>query len=230
MKALAISIALLSAPVFANPIAVTVEPTPTAVVEKTWERCVISAGKEYSTVSCAVGYRGKQLLDAPFYLLVPVIIPETMATDQSKLSLKIKARIEIGGKIHQPVQVQANNPLLPGFAPDPLLPPGTVRAECMFDLGKLPSKSFSVVVSYEQPTIDGKVYYLPQFEGGKNPKDYSEFSVSVFPADGGLLALESKHKVEAISFATRVTVKPVHNEIIKIGYNPSEQAVPPNGP
>jgi hypothetical protein len=204
MKTLLIALTSLSSAAIANPVA-------TAVVEKTWERCLISVGEKSSTVN------------APFLVFVPVIISESMATDLTKVERAVNARLEVEGSVYEPVNIKLEtDPLLPGPPPDPLLPAGTVKVECCFMVGKLPSKSFSVVVSYEQPTIDGKVYYLPQFEEGKNPKDYAEFSVSIFPTIGGLLTLESKHKQEVTSFATRVTVKPVHNEIIKIGYNRSE--------
>ena len=183
---------------------------------------MISAGEESSTVSCAVGYRGIKSLNEPFYVSVPVIVPASLGADPAKVAALIKARVEIGGVVCKPSGITFRN--------DPLLPGGTVRAECAFMINGLPGKSFAVVVTYEQPTINGKVFYLPQFEDGKNPKDFAEFSVSVFPTSGGLLALESKHAQEATSFATRVTVKPVHNEIITVGFNRSEQVMPPNGP
>lgn len=182
---------------------------------------MISAGEESSTVSCAVGYRGVESLNEPFYVSVPVIVPASLGADPTKVAALVNARVEIGGVVCKPSGITFRN--------DPLLPEGTVRAECAFMIKGLPGKSFAVVVTYEQPTINGKVFYLPQFEDGKNPKDLTEFSVSVFPTSGGLLALESKHAQEATSFATRVTVKPVHNEIITVGYNRSEQAAPSDG-
>ncbi len=216
MKTLLAALTSLSIPVFANPVAL-----PEAIVEKTWERCVISAGEKCSTVSCAVGYKGKDSLNEPFYVSVPVILPASLAGDAITARKVMKARLEAGGKVHDPNHIRfINNPLLPG---------GTVVAECLFKLQRVAGRSFAIVVTYDQPTINGKVLYLPQFEEGKNPKDFAEFSVSVFPTDGGLLALESKHEQEATSFATRVTVKPVDNEVIQIGYSRSEQAVPSDG-
>lgn len=215
MKLLLIALASLSTSALANPIV-------TAVVEKTWERCVISAGAESSTVSCAVGYRGKAHLNEFLIVTVPVILPWSLEADPAKALASVRARLEIGGTI-----LEATGITFGTVPSDPLLPAGTVKASLRFLVG-VPSKTFAMVVSYEQPTIDGKVFYLPQFEEGKNPKDYSEFSVSIFPTDRGLLTLESKHKEEATSFATRVTVKPVHNEIIKIGYN-REQVAPSDG-
>lgn len=212
MKTLLIALLSLPSVVFANPIA-------TALVEKTWERCLISAGDKSSTVSCAVGYKGKQYLNEPLYVFVPVILPANLAIDEAKARMLVMARVELGGKVYETEKIR--------FDKDPLLPDGTVKATCLFNLGSVPSRSFTIVVSYEQPTIDGKVFYLPQFEEGKNPKDFEKFSVSVIPSHGGLLVLESKHKQEATSFATWITVKPVHNEIIKIGYKPNEQFVVP---
>jgi hypothetical protein len=215
MKLLLITLASLSTSALANPIV-------TAVVEKTWERCVISAGAESSTVSCAVGYQGKAHLNNFLIVTVPIILPWRLQADPAKALESVKARLEIGETVLKAHEITF------GTTPsDPLMPDGTVKASLKF-LASVPSKAFSMVVSYEQPTIDGKVYYLPKFEKGKNPKDHSEFSVSVFPAGQGLLTLESKHKEKATSFATRVTVKPVHNEIIKIGYN-REQAAPSDG-
>lgn len=214
MKILLIAFISLSTVAFGNPVA-------TAIVEKTWERCVISAGEKFSTVSCAVGYKGKEFLNAPFYISVPVVLPASLAVDETLARRVVKARLEIGGKVYDPCQIMFGN--------DPLMPNGTIRANCLFHLGGVPGRSFAIVVSYEQPTINGKVFYLPQFEEGKNPRDFAEFSVSVFPTDGGLLTLESKHAQDPTSFATRVTVKPVHNEIIKVGYNRSGQAALSDG-
>jgi hypothetical protein len=215
MKLLLISLASMSTSALANPIF-------TAVVEKTWERCVISAGAESSTVSCAVGYLGKANLNDFLVVRVPVILPWRLQADPAKALESVKARLEIGETVLKAYEIKFGT-----ATSDPLMPAGTVKASLLF-LAGVPSKAFSMVVTYEQPTIDGKVFYLPQFEEGKNPKDYSEFSVSIFPTDQGMLTLESKHKEKATSFATRVTVKPVHNEIIKIGYN-REQAAPSNG-
>jgi hypothetical protein len=214
MKILLIALLSVQTVVFANPVA-------TAIVEKTWERCVISAGEKSSTVSCAVGYKGKQFLNETFYVSVPVILPASLATDEDKARIAVMARLEVGGRVYEPETIR--------FDKDPLLPSGTVKANFFFTPAQVPGRSFAMVVSYEQPTIDGKVFYLPQFEEGKNPKDFAEFSVSVFPAHGGSLVLESKHKQEATTFVTRVTVKPVHNEIIKIGYKRSEQDGGGNG-
>lgn len=209
MKTLFIALASLTTMACANPVA-------TAIVEKTWERCVICAGEESSTVSCAVGYKGKMLLDAPFYVSVPVILPTTMLSDLAKVGAVINARLEIGGKVYEPCTI--------AYGSDPLLPDGTVKADCKFVTRGVPGKSFAMVVSYEQPTINGRVYYLPQFEGGKNPKDFAEFSVSFFPTKGGTLTLESKHEQEATAFATRVNVKLVHNELITVKYTHGKQA------
>ena len=193
-------------------------PVATANVEKTWERCVISAGEESSTVSCAVGYKGKDLLNEPFYVSVPVILPTSMLADLAKVGAVINARLEIGGKVYEPYTI--------AYGSDPLLPDGTVKGDCKFVTRGVPGKSFAMVVSYEQPTINGRVYYLPRFEEGKNPKDFADFSVSFFPTNGGTLALESKHKQEATAIATRVNVKPVHNELITVQYTRGKQASP----
>lgn len=184
-------------------------PVATALVEKKWERCVICAGEEFSTVSCAVGYEGKDLLNQLFYVSVPVVLPEAMAADTAKIRELIKARLEMDGQLCEPNSIEVSK--------DPVLPEGIVKVNFEFILRRVPGKSFAMVASYEQPTINGKVFYLPQFEDGKDPKDLAEFSVSVFPTGGCLLSLDSKHKLEATVFATRITVKPVHREIIKVG-------------
>lgn len=219
MKTLFLSLVLFANAAFANPIAT--PPVKEASVEKTWEKCVISAGEKFSTVSCAVGYIGKGNLNEHFSVSVPVILPASMAADPSKVAVVVKARLEIGGKVYEPHSIT--------FTYDASLPGDTVKADCNFATKGVPGKSFAMVVSYEQPTINGKVFYLPLFEEGKNPKDFAEFSVSVFPTNGGLLTLESKHQQKATAFATRVTVKPVHNEIIKIGFNRNEQPAPSGG-
>ena len=208
MKPLLIAFVTLSSSAFANPVA-------SAIVEKTWERCVISAGYDFSTVSCAVGYEGKLFLKEPFYVFVPVILPAILDGDTAKAVEAVKARLEIGGKVYESKSIK--------FTKDTLLPDGTVKAESVFVIKSVPSKSFAMVVSYRQPTIRGSIYYLPQFEEGKDPKNLSEFSVTVFPADGNDLKLESRHKEKATIFATRITVKPVHNEIIAIAIKKSEQ-------
>ena len=211
MKTLLITLASLTTMACANPVA-------TAIVEKTWERCVISAGEETSTVSCAVGYKGKMFLDSPFYVSVPVVLPASMAADPAKARAVINVRLEIGGKVYEPCTI--------AYGSDPLLPDGTVKADCVFVTQGVPGKSFAMVVSYDQPTINGTVYYLPQFEEGKNPKDFTEFSVNIIPTNGGTLTLESKHIQEATTFATRVNVKPVHNELITVKYTRGKQASP----
>lgn len=184
MKALLIALLFLPTIVFANPVA-------TAIVEKTWERCVISAGEKSSAVSCAVGYKGKEFLNEPFDVAVPVILPASLTTNENITRIAVMARLEVGGRIYKPTTIR--------FDKDPSLPSGTVKANFVFKLARVPGKSFAMVVSYEQPTIDGKVFYLPQFEEGKNPEDFAEFSVSVFPTNGGSLVLESKHTQEAIA-------------------------------
>lgn len=211
MKAFLAAFAWLSATVFANPIA-----DPAAAAEKTWERCLISAGETSSTVSCAVGYRGVEPSGGAFYISVPVILPERFRGKEVESREAMKLRLEVGGKVHEPEHIT--------FKDDRLLPEGAVMAKCLFELGRRPGRSFAIVVTYEQPTINGKVLYLPQFEEGKNPEDFTEFSVSVFPADGGLLALESKHEQETTAFSTRITIKPVHHELIRVGYRPKQDA------
>lgn len=199
----------------ANPVA---EPP---VLEKAWERCLISAGEKSSTVSCAVGYKSFEYVNEPFHVSVPVILPASLAGDEAKARMAAKARLEVGGMVYDQGTIE--------FSKDPLLPSGTVKATIRFVLKRVPGKSFGMVVTYEQPTINGKVFYLPQFENGKSPADFAEFSISVFPNNGGLLSLESKHAQEATAFATRITVKPVHNEIIRIGYTRSEGTPPGAG-
>jgi hypothetical protein len=211
MKTFLAAFVWLSATVFANPIA-----DPAAAAEKTWERCLISAGEVSSTVSCAVGYRGVDPLVGPFHIAVPVILPDRLRGKEAESRELMQLRLEVGGKVHSPKYIT--------FKDDRMLPEGAVIAECLFELGKIPGRSFAIVVTYEQPTINGKVLYLPQFEKGKNPEDFTEFSVSVFPAGGGLLGLESKHAQETTAFSTRITIKPVHHELIQVAYRLTEAA------
>lgn len=135
-----------------------------------------------------------------------MLLPKSMKDNEALALETVKARLEINGTVLKPVKL--------GLYEDPSLPVEAIRAVAYFDMSKAPAKTFSIVASYIQPNIDGKFIYIPQFEGGKNPKEYREFSVTVFPADEGILSLESKHKQGATTLATRITIKPVHDEII----------------
>lgn len=185
----------------ANPIAV-------ALVEKTWERCLIGVGTESATVSCAVGYVAKGALQDPLFFSVPVIWPKALAQDPDQVIRDVDPRLEIEGVVHRPKGVQ--------FAEDASLPEGMMLAQCRFILGAVPAPQFALVVTYEQPLIRGLVAYLPQFEEGKNPASGKEFSISLFPQGGGELALVSKHEAKVMAMATRITIQPRHKELVLV--------------
>jgi hypothetical protein len=185
----------------ANPLAV-------ALVEKTWERCLIGVGAETATVSCAVGYVAKGPLQDPLSFSVPVIWPKALAQDPDQVIRDVDPRLELEGVVHRPKRVQ--------FVEDASLPEGMRLAQCRFNLGGAPAPQFAIVVTYEQPLIRGLVAYLPQFEEGKNPASGKEFSISLFPQGGGELALVSKHEAKATTMATRITIQPRHKELVLV--------------
>lgn len=219
MKILFPAFILLVNAASANPIIT--PPAKEATLRKTWERCVISAGTNSATVSCAVGYTAKDFLEYPVYVSVPVFFPEGSVTDSIELKKRVKARLETGGKVLEPIYVSAG-----GYSGIQ----GVLLGECKFLVGRIPDKEFSIVVSYEQPVIEGSVYYMPLFEGGISPTIHDEFSVTFFPTGGGSLSLESKHRNKVTAYLTRVTVHPLHREIIKVATANREQAAPLNGP
>jgi len=219
MKTLFSLLALLAKAAFANPIMT--PPVKEATVSKTWERCAISVGPNSATVSCAVGYLAKNFLVYPVYISVPILFPEGTTNNPEKLRNIVKARLETGGKVLEPIYISVG-----GSSQIP----GVLMGECKFLVGQVPDKEFSIVVSYEQPAIDRRIYYSPLFEGGKSPEFGDDFTVTFFPTKSGTLSLESKHRNKAMAYLTRITVHPSHNEIIKVATTNSEQVVPPNGP
>lgn len=203
MKTLLSSLALLANVAWANPIAT--PPVKEATIKKTWEKCLISAGTKSATVSCAVGYVAKNFLEYPVYISVPVFLPAGIETDPAKLKNTLKPRLETGGKVLEPIWISAGGH-------------STAKgmAECRFEIGHVPDKAFSIVVSYEQPAIDGRIYYLPLFEGGKSPMIGDDFTVTFFPTNGAALSLESQHRNKVTALRTRITIHPLHNETIKV--------------
>lgn len=208
---------LLANAASANPIAI--PSVKEATITKTWERCVISVGPKSATVSCAVGYLAKNFLDYPVYVSVPTFLAKDTNTDLANLRNVLRPRLETGGKVLEPIWISAS-----GASHQ------ETTAECRFSVGQVPDKAFSVVASYEQPLVDGRFLYLPLFEGGKSPAMSEDFTVTIFPTKGLTLSLESKHRNKVTAYLTRITVHPIHNEIIKVATANSEQAVAPNGP
>lgn len=190
-----------STTVSANPIAV-------AMVEKTWERCLIGVGTESATVSCAVGYAAKGQSKDPLYVSVPVIWPKALPQDPDRVIREADPRLELDGAVHRPKGVR--------FVEDASLPEGMMLAQCHFILGAAPSQQFAIVVTYVQPLIRGLMAYLPQFEDGKSPAAGKEFSISLFPQGGGELALVSKHEAKVTAMATRITIQPRHKELVLV--------------
>ena len=217
MKTLLSLMALLTSAAFSNPIAT--PPVKEATVRKTWERCVISVGPNSATVSCAVGYSAKKFLDHPVYVTVPIFFAEGTADNPEKLGNLVRPRLETGGKVLEPQWISSGG--ISGI-------PGVLKGECQFLVGQVPDKAFSIVVSYEQPAIKGCIYYLPLFEGGISPTIADDFDVTFFPTKGGSLSLKSEHRNKVTAYQTRITVHPLHNEIIKVVTTNSEQPVDSN--
>ncbi|RYD21956.1 MAG: hypothetical protein EOP88_09600 [Verrucomicrobiaceae bacterium] len=212
---LALSLASLVQTVTANPLV-----GGLADVDKTWERCLICVSPESATVSCAVGYVGKAGLERGFQVHLPLIVPETMNGDEQRVLKTFKPRLEFDGRILEGKSVS--------FHAFPSVP-GVSFARCTFDFPRAPGKSFSIVASYEQPVINGHIYYVPQFESGKSPGSSGEYTISFFPTGSATLSLKSTHKNNATALGTRITVHPVHEELIVVSVASGSGAKPAAG-
>jgi len=215
MKILLLTLILSVGTASANPIAT--PPVKEATIKKIWERCMISVGPKSATVSCAVGYSAKNFLQYPVYVSVPAFLPKGTDITPASLQKILRPRLETRDKVIESIWISAN-----GTSND------EDSAECRFELGQAPDKEFSIIASYEQPLIDGRLLYLPLFEGGQSPTLSDDFTITIFPEKGVTLNLESKHRNKVISYRTRITVHPLHNELIKIAAINSEQAEVPN--
>jgi hypothetical protein len=210
MKIASLAFLATSCMALANPIAI-------GQLEKRWERCVICVGDTSSTVSCAVGYKVTERSSIGFHFSVPIALPRDIDRDEDSIRKLTKARMEVAGDLIDPTKIEI-------YDDGSGLPDGVVWGRAYFHAPEISDQLFSIVVSYEQPTINGLVIYAPQFEGAKNPKNLKEFSISFIPQEGGILSLQSKHIAKHVALATRITIRPLHNETIIVKYNRSEQA------
>lgn len=215
MKILLSALILSVSAASANPIAT--PPVKEATIRKTWERCMISVGRESATVSCAVGYLAKNFLEYPVYVSVPAFVPKGTDFTPASLQKILRPRLETKDKVIEPIWISASGPSNEDAS-----------AECRFGVGQAPDKEFSIIVSYEQPLIEGRLLYLPLFEGGESPALSDDFTVTIFPEKGMTLVLESKHGNKVSNYRTRITVHPLHKELIKIAAINSEKVEAPN--
>ncbi|MEI6176066.1 MAG: hypothetical protein WCS43_04170 [Verrucomicrobiota bacterium] len=190
-------------------------------INKTWERCLISVSKDMATVSCAVGYGVHKYPPSELEVLVPVVWQQGKSPDAAPNNPDTKdfmkscdPRIEIGRSVFKPDKIT--------FRKDESLSKDLSVAICHFTIRIVIPKSFSIVVSYEQPIYNEHVYYLPLFEDQRSPEQSDAYTVSLFPTRGVRLKLSSKHAYSVIDMSTRVTIHPCHNEMIAVKVKPVE--------
>ena len=193
-------------------------PISKASIEKTWERCLVAIDHETADVSCAVGYEYKvtDRIGEALLFSVPVFLPEgSFSGDEQALHI-VNPRLEMAGKIHQPVRVHINS-TSSEFK-------GTTRVDFAFLLLRPNSRPFTIVVTYRQPLLGKSFAYLPQFEPATKPREPSSFTLTTFPKGAGTVYLATKHKNVAESMSTRLTLTPTHDELIIVEHSkPGEQ-------
>jgi hypothetical protein len=203
---------LLSILSLASGLSAMANPIADMGVEKTSERCLIHLYKESAVVSCGVVYRVVSYPKEEMFISVPIFFPND-GTDEKQVVAKAHPRLEFEGTVHEPNSV-SKCPF------EKSTPEGLVRMECSFSfrpkMTPAVSQSFAIVVSYDQPLIDGKAYYLPLFESDKTPPNRDAFTISFFPDSQRTLELLSKHEDRATEMKTRVTIHPKDKEMIVV--------------
>ncbi|MGL5017640.1 MAG: hypothetical protein ACRDBP_05875 [Luteolibacter sp.] len=180
-------------------------------IEKAWERCLICVSKDAATVSCSVGYgfsEGNIVVPSNLEVLIPIVWSRRPGEDEKRFKESCDPRIEVGDQLVRLDRVT--------FTKDPSLPGELEVAVCRFTIRVQTPKSFSMVVSYTQPSYGGHTYYIPLFEGGHSPEMSDKFTISLFPAKGMKLKLASKHASKTTAMATRITIHPQHQELIDV--------------
>ena len=177
-------------------------PMANAWVQKVQERCDVRIGTKFAKVRCDITY---QVWDEPtetLFLEVPIYLPDSVDLDEKKLEWRVNCELEMAGKTYRPYRVSKDT---------------SARevewancVKCTFLFRQPPSpKRFRVIVSYDQPMIGNRFYYLPQFEYGPFSVKFEDFMFYAALADirGNLkLASENKYVTERNPGSIRMNI------------------------
>lgn len=199
---------------YGNPI-VGDEHGTTYEAEKISENCIVQLGAKTSRVSCLVEYKlvESKITKDSYYLLIglPIFLNYALEGKGEELLNILDPRIEIDGKIHEPDY----GPAFPFSRQEEISFPSGVEPGFfifMIDLG-LDKKEANILVSYNQPTIDGSFLYLPLFEGGHSGKKHRMDIVPQEHLDSFQVATPIK---DMDAFNDRLVIYLKHLELITI--------------
>ncbi len=203
----------------ANPIFVS---NDTYVATKLWERCLAAVNSKGAAISCAIGYGLKpdQSTKAGaarrFNIVLPVFMPRGAAQTEKELLNLFAPKLEENGSVITPRYAE----ILPDSASRAAYraPWGAQVVFFTFDVQSGHSKEgTSLVVTYQQPLINGAFHYLPLFENDQNPPENAEFSFTAFPSQSDItLRLKSENRSVRSRAKTRITLNLRQRELISI--------------
>lgn len=190
-------------------------------VRKQSEACIVMVRDLNAFVSCAIDYqldsKGTSDEASQLQLAVPVFVPQTFGEDPSYPYLwsQFRPSIEVNG-----VQMTSNvepetidEALLPTFR----APQGSRLYWFGFQIPLGPNKATcKLLVSYHQPIIEGRFYYLPLFESAWVPRD-ATLSCVLTAEHSKLQLVGNNHR--ATAFGHRIDVPMSDRTLIVIQIN-----------
>lgn len=201
---------------YGNPIMV--EEGTTA--QKMFESCLIFVNQETAKVSCKIGYKMNTIITPHIYLNVPVFYTVSQYQDIKETQKLVDVKIECEGISYEPRAVFSTAVDAEGYPfPREDSPDTKIEVGCTFAIKTPSSKLFSILVTYTQPVINGKVYYLPLFEKDSAPINNTDFDITFFTTSEFKLDLVTMHPDRSKVMRRRVSVCPKGRELIAIEIN-----------
>ncbi|MEP2777303.1 MAG: hypothetical protein ABJQ29_00500 [Luteolibacter sp.] len=202
-------------------------------LQKSQESCVVAISDSVANVSCSVTYHKIGTAVQKYYMNVPVFVSHTADRNSRELHLLIGMRLECEGTktvFRGAVPALQSGELPPMDDAEDKESRTPKIIEFCYEFEPPDQDEFTVVASYKQPLIGDTAYYLPLFEYGEVDGDTKNFTITFFSLNDSELRLETTHKDRQKIMNSRITVNPLHNEIIAVRKikreNKSEMATP----
>lgn len=202
--------------VVANPI-VAFEHGTYYDAKKVTENCIIQADSESSSVSCEVTYTLKKAKskEDSYYLHValPIYLSSETKLNDDELMILLSPRIDSNGERFLPFTKPARV-TRPEEREKHQVPEGAdlIYYHFTIELGES-IKNTEILVSYEQPTINGIFYYLPLFESGRSTKDHR---IDILPRNTRITISPVEVEKDWEVLDSRITIHPNHNQRLEI--------------
>jgi len=215
MKRLALTILsslLIAANALSNPIVI----NGGLGLEKTHEQCAIAVGAKSAAISCKVDYSIERRAAGGVHINLPIFWPRTKEFDTEKADKLLAVTLECDGEVYTPTSL--GKATAASLEEKPF-----IELNCSFFI-KLPKKNnFTLIVTYNQPLINGVCYYEPLFEKDPPKDKLKNFNIMFFPTNKAFLELTSKHEERASIMKTRISITPKHREMIAVKSVPNKE-------